>query len=64
MRDKKPKRFFEKSGLVDPDAPYYEQLENVTNMNGKEVRIGNYGSSVEAGRILTEIKKIGYDGFT
>ena len=27
------------------------------------VLIGNYGSSSETDRILTEIKKLGYDGF-
>ena len=27
------------------------------------VRIGNYGSSAEADRILNKIRKLGYDGF-
>jgi hypothetical protein len=35
---KKPKRFFEKSGLVDPSASYYVQLENVTNMDNQDLK--------------------------
>ena len=35
---KKPKRFFEKSGIVDPSASYYVQLENVTNMDNQNLK--------------------------
>ena len=38
MSYKKPKRFFEKSGLVDPNASYYVQLENVTNMDNQDLK--------------------------
>ncbi len=38
MSYKKPKRFFEKSGLVDPSASYYVQLENVTNMDNQDLK--------------------------
>jgi len=38
MSYKKPKRFFEKSGIVDPSASYYVQLENVTNMDNQDLK--------------------------
>jgi predicted AAA+ superfamily ATPase len=38
MRYIKPKRFFEKSGIVDPSASYYVQLENVTNMDKQDLK--------------------------
>ena len=38
MDYKKPKRFFEKSGIVDPKASYYVQLENVTNMDNQDLK--------------------------
>ena len=38
MSYKKPKRFFEKSGIVDPRASYYVQLENVTNMDNQDLK--------------------------
>ena len=38
MSYKKPKRFFEKSGIVDPNASYYVQLENVTNMDNQDLK--------------------------
>lgn len=38
MRFKKPKRFFEKSGLVDPSESYYVELENVTNMDNQDLK--------------------------
>jgi len=48
MDYKKPKRFFENSGLVDPRASYYVQLENVTNMDNQDLKtmvdLGRYFS--------------------
>jgi hypothetical protein len=48
MSYKKPKRFFEKSGIVDPGASYYVQLENVTNMDNQDLKtmvdLGRYFS--------------------
>jgi hypothetical protein len=38
MSYKKPKRFFEDAGLVDPSASYYVQLENVTNMDNHDLK--------------------------
>lgn len=38
MNYKKPKRYFEKSGVVDPDASYYVPLENVTNMDNHDIK--------------------------
>ena len=38
MSYKKPKRFFEKSGIVDPNASYYVQLENVTDMDNQDLK--------------------------
>jgi hypothetical protein len=38
MSYKKPKRFFEKSGIVDPRSSYYVQLENVTNMDNQDLK--------------------------
>ena len=38
MSYKKPKRFFEKSGLVDPSTSFYVQLENVTNMDNQDLK--------------------------
>jgi len=37
MNYKKPKRYFEKSGVVDPKASYYVSMENVTNMDKPEI---------------------------
>lgn len=48
MRYKKPKRFFEKSGIVDPGASYYVKLENVSNMDNQDLKtmvdLGRYFS--------------------
>ena len=48
MNYKKPKRYFEKSGVVDPDASYYVSLENVTNMDNHDIKtmvdLGRYFS--------------------
>ncbi|MBC2694503.1 MAG: hypothetical protein HF982_04345 [Desulfobacteraceae bacterium] len=45
---KKPKRIFEKSGVVDPKASYYVFLENVTNMDNQDIKtmvdLGRYFS--------------------
>ena len=38
MGYKKPKRFFEKSGLVDPSVSYYVKLENVTNLDNQDLK--------------------------
>ncbi len=35
---KKPKRYFEKSGVVDPSASYYVPLENVTNSDKQDIK--------------------------
>ncbi len=32
---RKPKRTFEKSGLVDPETSYYVDLENVVNTDNQ-----------------------------
>ena len=44
----KPKRYFEKSGVVDPKASYYVPLENVTNMDNQDLKtmvdLGRYFS--------------------
>ena len=46
--DKKPKRYFEKSGVVDPKASYYVPLENVTNTDNQDIKtmvdLGRYFS--------------------
>jgi hypothetical protein len=34
----KPKRFFEKSGSVDPEASYYIPLENVVNRDNQDIK--------------------------
>ena len=34
----KPKRYFEKSGVVDPKASYYVPLENVMNMDNQDIK--------------------------
>ncbi|MDL1964349.1 MAG: AAA-like domain-containing protein [Deltaproteobacteria bacterium] len=48
MNYKKPKRYFEKSGVVDPDASYHVPLENVTNMDNQDIKtmvdLGRYFS--------------------
>ncbi|WDN88669.1 hypothetical protein BuS5_01637 [Desulfosarcina sp. BuS5] len=48
MNYKKPKRYFEKSGVVDPRASYYVPLENVTNMDNQDIKtmvdLGRYFS--------------------
>ncbi|MDI6792714.1 MAG: hypothetical protein QME81_07605 [bacterium] len=38
MNYKKPKRYFEKSGVVDPTVSYYVPLENVTNMDNQDIK--------------------------
>ena len=48
MDYKKPKRYFEKSGVVDPGASYYVPLKNVTNMDNQDIKtmvdLGRYFS--------------------
>jgi hypothetical protein len=48
MNYKKPERYFEKSGVVDPGASYYVSLENVTNMDNHDIKtmvdLGRYFS--------------------
>ena len=48
MNYKKPKRYFERSGVVDPGASYYVPLENVTNMDNHDIKtmvdLGRYFS--------------------
>ena len=48
IRYNKPKRYFEKSGVVDPKASYYVPLENVTNMDNQDIKtmvdLGRYFS--------------------
>ncbi len=48
MSYNKPKRYFEKSGVVDPAASYYVPLENVTNMDNHDIKtmvdLGRYFS--------------------
>jgi len=48
MNYKKPKRYFEKSGVVDPGASYYVPLKNVTNMDNQDIKtmvdLGRYFS--------------------
>ena len=48
MNYKKPKRYFEKSGLVDPGASYCVPLENVTNTDNQDIKtmvdLGRYFS--------------------
>ena len=48
MNYRKPKRYFEKSGVVDPEASYYVRLENVTNMDNQDIKtmvdLGRYFS--------------------
>ncbi|MCP4146999.1 MAG: hypothetical protein GY757_04540 [bacterium] len=38
MTYKKPERFFEDSGIVDPQAAYYVPLENVTNKKNQDIK--------------------------
>jgi len=38
MNYRKPKRYFEKSGVVDPDSSYHVLLENVTNMDKQDIK--------------------------
>ena len=44
----KPKRYFEKSGVVDPAASYYVELENITNTDNQDIKtmvdLGRYFS--------------------
>jgi len=44
----KPKRYFEKSGVVDPKSSYYVPLENVTNTDNQDIKtmvdLGRYFS--------------------
>ncbi|MBC2695771.1 MAG: hypothetical protein HF982_10955 [Desulfobacteraceae bacterium] len=48
MNYRKPKRIFEKSGVVDPKASYYVFMENVTNMDNQDIKtmvdLGRYFS--------------------
>ena len=48
MNYRKPKRYFEKSGVVDPDSSYHVLLENVTNMDKQDIKtmvdLGRYFS--------------------
>ena len=48
MEYRKPKRYFEKSGVVDPKTSYYVPLENVTNMDNQDIKtmidLGRYFS--------------------
>ncbi|MCK4390376.1 MAG: AAA-like domain-containing protein [Desulfobacterales bacterium] len=48
MNYRRPKRYFEKSGVVYPDASYYVSLENVTNMDNQDIKtmvdLGRYFS--------------------
>ncbi|MDL1979794.1 MAG: AAA-like domain-containing protein, partial [Deltaproteobacteria bacterium] len=48
MNYNKPKRYFEKSGVVDPKASYYVSMENVTNMDNQDIKtmvdLGRYFS--------------------
>ncbi len=48
MNYKKPKRYFEKSGVVDPCASYHVHLKNVTNMDNQDIKtivdLGRYFS--------------------
>ena len=48
MNYKKPKRYFEKSGVVDPGASYYVPLKDVTNMDNQDIKtmvdLGRYFS--------------------
>jgi len=34
----KPKRFFEKSGAVDPEASYYVPFDNVVNSDNQDIK--------------------------
>lgn len=38
MNYRKPKRYFEKSGVVDPKASYHVILENITNMDNHDIK--------------------------
>ena len=48
MNYRKPKRYFEKSGVVDPKASHYVSMENVTNMDNQDIKtmvdLGRYFS--------------------
>jgi len=48
MNYKKQKRYFEKSGVVDPNASYYVRMENVTNLDNQDIKtmvdLGRYFS--------------------
>jgi hypothetical protein len=48
MNYNKPKRYFEKSGVVDPKASYYVSMENITNMDNQDIKtmvdLGRYFS--------------------
>jgi hypothetical protein len=35
---RKPKRFFEKSGVVDPEMSYYVPLDNVVNTDKQDMK--------------------------
>jgi len=48
MTYRNPKRYFEKSGLVDPAASYHVRLENVVNMDQQDMR-----AMVDAGRYFS-----------
>ncbi|ETR69611.1 MAG: hypothetical protein OMM_09446 [Candidatus Magnetoglobus multicellularis str. Araruama] len=48
MEYKKPKRYFEKSGYVNPEKSYHVQLENVRNELGQDMK-----EMVDEGRYFT-----------
>ncbi len=48
MTYRKPKRYFEKSGVVDPAASYHVRLENVVNMDQQDMH-----AMVDAGRYFS-----------
>ncbi|MCD6293727.1 MAG: AAA-like domain-containing protein [Deltaproteobacteria bacterium] len=47
-RYKKPKRFFEDAGIVDPGSAYHVDLENVSNTKGQDIK-----SMVDLGRYFS-----------
>jgi hypothetical protein len=70
MTYQKPKRFFEKSGSVDPESSYFVPLENVVNTDNQDIRtmvdLGRYfsifaprqsGKTTVFKRICSELQK-------
>ncbi|MCD6293976.1 MAG: hypothetical protein J7M20_03410, partial [Deltaproteobacteria bacterium] len=47
-RYKKPKRFFEDAGIVDPGSAYHVEMENVSNTKGQDIK-----SMVDLGRYFS-----------